>query len=132
MGHADLADRRRDGRWRHLGEPAFDDWFVGEVGELADVLAAEGAPVLWATTPDVPRLRGAGDPARVDRLNELVDEAVGGRPGFRMVDVAEWLRDVGGEDDPRYRADGAHYTVRGADELVAWLAPQLLAAVEGA
>jgi hypothetical protein len=51
---------------------------------------------------------------------------VGDRPGFRILDVAGWLRDVGGEDDPGYRLDGVHYTVRGADELAAWMAPHLL------
>jgi peptidoglycan/LPS O-acetylase OafA/YrhL len=139
MGHADLADRPVGGRWLHLGRPLFDRWFAGQMADLADVLATEGAPVFWASTTH-PRILRAddpsrpwssyvdNDPARADRLNEILAEVVGGRPGFRILDVARWLRDVGGVDDPAYRLDGVHYTVRGADELAAWMAPELLAA----
>jgi peptidoglycan/LPS O-acetylase OafA/YrhL len=139
MGHADLADRPIDGQWSHLGQPAFDLWFADQVGRLADVLSLEGAPVFWASTTHPRMLRADdpsrpwrsyadNDPARVDRLNQILAEVVGGRPNFRILDVAGWLRDVGGEDDPDYRADGVHYTVRGADELAAWMAPELLLA----
>jgi peptidoglycan/LPS O-acetylase OafA/YrhL len=139
MGHADLADRPLEGRWRHLGQPAFDQWFAGQMGDLADVLATERAPVFWASTTHPRMLRADdpsrpwssyvdNDPARADRLNEILADVVGSRPGFRILDVAGWLRDVGGEDGPDYRADGVHYTIRGADELAAWMAPELLAA----
>jgi hypothetical protein len=139
MGHADLADRRLGGRWHHLGQPLFDRWFARQMADLADVLATEGAPVLWASTTHARILRADelsrpwssyvdNDPARADRLNEILAGVVGGRPDFRILDVAGWLRGVGGETDPDYRADGVHYTNRGADELAAWMAPQLLVA----
>jgi peptidoglycan/LPS O-acetylase OafA/YrhL len=145
MGHKDLSDRQIDGggAWRHFGDPVFDDWWRAQAGELADILAVEGAPVLWATAP-VPYITRPDDPtkgpeaypdnepARVDRLNALLAEVVADRPGMATVDVHGWLRAMpGGETDSGMRGDGVHWTVSGSDMLAAWLVPQLLAAVDG-
>jgi len=141
MGGKDLSERRLDGRWRGFGDPVFDDWFRGEVDEMADILAAEGVPVLWTTWPHVqiavandPSSRWQdyddNDPIRVDRLNEIVADEIGDRPRFRMIDVAGWLQDLpGGEANRDYRADGVHFTVDGSKQLGRWLVPQILDAV---
>jgi hypothetical protein len=139
MGHMDLGERRIDGRWRGFGDPVFDDWFSGQVGEMADIVAVEGVPVLWDSTPHV-RVHHTGtrwqsfddnDPARVDRLNEVVAGALATREGFQVVDVAGWLRrQPGGEFDPDIREDGIHYTFDGSDAVAAWTVPQVLDAVD--
>ena len=144
QGGADLADRRIDGRWRHLGQRAFDDWFRPDLAAFADILATEDVPVLWSAMPHMHarsyedptidwRDHPDNDPERVDRLNELFDEVVFTRPGFVRLDVGGWLRSLpGGEFDDGIRGDGAHYTEGGSDRLAEWMIPQVLTAAEEA
>jgi peptidoglycan/LPS O-acetylase OafA/YrhL len=137
MGHMDLGERLLDGRWRHLGDDTFDDWFRGQVGVMADTVAVEGVPVLWDSAAHVRAHRDDpgsrwqsfddNDPQRVDRLNEIVADELAGRPGFQIADVGGWLRRrPGGEFDPDLREDGMHYTFDGSDAVAAWLVPQIL------
>jgi peptidoglycan/LPS O-acetylase OafA/YrhL len=141
MGGKDLSEREIDGQWRHFGDPVFDEWFRGEVDALADILAVEGVPVLWTAWPHL-QIAAANDPtskwqdfddndpARVDRLNEIVAEEVGDRPLFQIADVGDWLREQpGGEDSRELRGDGVHFSVEGAERLGAWLVPQIVEAV---
>ncbi|HEV7759920.1 MAG TPA: acyltransferase family protein [Acidimicrobiales bacterium] len=141
IGQKDLSERLLEGQWRHFGDPVFDEWFRGQVDELADILAVEGVPVLWTSSPHV-QIAVANDPsshwqdyddndlARTDRLNEIVAEEIEGRPRFQIVDVADWLRgQPGGEDSRGLRADGVHFTVDGSNRLGAWMVPQILDAV---
>jgi peptidoglycan/LPS O-acetylase OafA/YrhL len=139
MGQKDLTDRRIDGVWTHLGEPRFDRWFRTQVDALADLLAAEGAPVLWSTAAHL-RLARANDPtsnwqdypdndpARVDRLNQIVREQLAERPGFTVLEVDEWLHGLpGGEFDEGTRADSVHFTRTGSVELARFVVPRVLA-----
>lgn len=81
-GPLDLVDRRLDGWQRALGpgDPAFDEWLLGELGAAADVLAKGGARLIWLTTPcpAAPTARvtlyetGALDPARIEYLNSVI------------------------------------------------------------
>jgi len=144
MGHMDLGEREIAGRWRHLGDPVFDDWMRGEVAALADVVAAEHVPVLWASLTHVhmrpidrPAGGGSGgndvaenDPARVDRLNGIVADEIADRPGFATLDIGRWLRgQPGGEAGADHRIDGVHWTFDGSDAVGAWVVPQILEAV---
>jgi peptidoglycan/LPS O-acetylase OafA/YrhL len=141
MGQKDLSDRMLDGKWRSFGDPVFDAWFEGQVGIVADMLAVEGVPVLWNSSPYV-EIAVANDPtshwqdyhdndpARTDRLNELVREALQGRPGFTVTDLSTWVQDQpGGVDSRALRADGVHFTLKGSEQVGDWLVPQLLGAV---
>jgi peptidoglycan/LPS O-acetylase OafA/YrhL/lysophospholipase L1-like esterase len=143
LGGKDFGDRMIDDQWRHLGDPVFDEWLRPQIDELADIVAAEGAPVFWSRAPYV-RVAQANtpgsdwrdfadnDPARADRLNELFTDEISGRPGFTMLPVDEWTRGLpGGEFDTDYREDGVHLTRRGSDEFAAWLVPRILAAAGG-
>ncbi|HEX6165969.1 MAG TPA: acyltransferase family protein [Acidimicrobiales bacterium] len=138
LGGKDLSDRLVEGDWRHLGDPVFDEWLRPQIGDLADLVAAEGAPVLWSTISHV-RIAQANDPtsdwrdypdndpARVDRINELIAEEIAGRPGFSILPADEWMHTIeGGEFNPAFRADGVHYTVMGSERFAAWLVPQIL------
>jgi peptidoglycan/LPS O-acetylase OafA/YrhL len=140
MGQKDLGEKRVDGKWRHLGDPVFDEWLRPQVASLADILAADGAPVFWSTAADVRLWRANvpdsswddypdNDPARARRLNEIVTETLAGRAGFRLLDVRGWLEALpGGQFDPGNRADGVHLTVSASDELARWAMPQILPA----
>jgi peptidoglycan/LPS O-acetylase OafA/YrhL len=140
MGHKDLGEREVAGEWRHLGDPVLDDWIAGEVDTFADVVAAADVPVLWATLTHVQartadpgsdwRSYAENDPARVDRLNEIVAGELAGRPGFRTLDIGGWLQgQPGGDTDSVHRLDGIHWTFDGSHALGAWVVPQILDAV---
>ncbi len=136
-GLFELGERRIDGRWRHIGEPAYDRWLRDRIGAVADVLASRGVPVVWTTYPHVrmhdpadPTVQwpdlNENDPARVDRLNRIVAQEVGDRPGFRLVDLGAWTGTLpGGEFAPDMR-DGVHYLWGAADPLGEWLVPRLV------
>ena len=68
------------------------------------------------------------DPARVDRLNEIMAEAVALRPGVAtLVDFQAWLAaQPGGELDPAKREDGLHFYDEYSPAIGEWLGPQLL------
>jgi peptidoglycan/LPS O-acetylase OafA/YrhL len=143
MGQKDLGEKFVDGQWRHLGDPVFDDWLAPQVGEIADLLAAEDTPVFWSEATKVRIARANdpsshwqdfpdNDPARVDRLNEIVRSELDGRDNFQMLPTEDWLQRLpGGEFNPDYRADGVHYTQLGADAFARWVVPQVLAAKDG-
>jgi peptidoglycan/LPS O-acetylase OafA/YrhL len=142
-GVFEMGERQFAGDWYHLGDPPLDRWLRERLAAIADVLAAGDVPVVWATHPHI-RMHdptdatvpwsdmGENDPARVDRLNEIVDEVIDGRPGFDRVGLDEWTRDLpGGEFDPGMR-DGVHYSWEAAQLLAGWLAPQVIAAASPA
>jgi hypothetical protein len=140
MGVADVGERRVEGEWSHLGQPAHDRWMEREIDGLADVLSQAGAPVLWLTTPHL-RLDPApddpstswsqfddNDPHRVDRLNSLIGASIADRSDFHRVDLNAWLYDSpGGQFNPDMRGGDA-FTDDGAAEVVSWLAPHVLEA----
>ena len=140
MGHKDMSERQVAGRWRHLGDPVFDEWLRPQVGQLADMLSAEGAPVLWMKVPELRIARqndptsrwdmyDDNDPARVERFNEILAEQVADKPLIHLVDLPAWLRTLpGGETDPEIRPDGVHFSRTGAGQLTNWLVPQVLEA----
>jgi hypothetical protein len=92
-----------------------------------DVLSAQGAVVTWATSPYIrintegdPFLRGAPtEPARMDRLNEMIRELPGKRPGkVGIVDLAGWINSIGDKEDRRMRRDGVHFQSDTATEAM--------------
>jgi hypothetical protein len=143
MGQKDLGEKFVDGQWRHLGDPVFDEWLAPQVGEIVDLLAAEDTPVFWSEATEVRIARANdpsshwqdfpdNDPARVDRLNEIMKGQLEGRDNFHLLPTNDWLESLpGGEFNPDYRADGVHYTQLGADEFAKWVVPQVFAANQG-
>ena len=137
----DLADWTfPDGSKGHLGQPAFDRWMAGQVQQVADAAARQGIPVVWLLEPhmranafstrswrDFPE----NDPARMDRLNTLITRAVDRLPkGSRVttLDLGAFARrHPGGEFDPAFRPDGAHFSIPGILDIARWLGPDLMA-----
>jgi hypothetical protein len=139
---ADLGEREIDRKWRHLGDPGYDAWLKERLADLDATLRSHSSHVIWATSPHV-RLEprdgegdwtnvDANDPARVNRLNELIHEVVGGQAGSTIIDLDAWAHRLprGGEFGADNRADGAELTAAGADAVAAWLVPQLADAVD--
>jgi peptidoglycan/LPS O-acetylase OafA/YrhL len=118
IGPWEVAQRRLEGsdKWTGPGDPAYDKYMTDEMLRAVDVLSAQGAVVLWLSAPHIrveegsdTMLRGeAADPARMDRLNELIRGLPAQRPGkVDIVDLAGWLDST--HDDKRLRPDGVHF-----------------------
>jgi hypothetical protein len=134
-GLADVSDRRIPGvdDWTQVGEPAYDAWLSGQMAAFTDVVTARGATVMWMSHPGVrpPRPPGTDafaeeDPARLERYNEIIEAfaAADGRVGY--ADLASFVRArPGGEFDPVFRPDGAHFDLSVAPDLVGWFADQI-------
>jgi hypothetical protein len=107
------------GRWQHLGDSAFDALVRREYLAAADALLKAGAPlVVWVTCPHFSQRVGtkklpahsleSRDPARVDRLNEIVREVAAERPDrIRVLEWGQWVDQR--IDDARLRPDGSHF-----------------------
>jgi hypothetical protein len=132
----EVVDRRLPGddRLRSIGEPTSDRYFLAELLSAIDVLGSRGATVVLLTYPHVESGRGQGftglpesDPARIDRLNELILEAASLRPGVAtVVDFGGFVAaQPGGELDPAIRSDGVHLTESFIPVVGDWLAPQV-------
>jgi hypothetical protein len=130
VGRWEVVDRVVDGRWAHVGEPAFDAMLSAQLDHAIAAASSKGARVLLLTAPyyaGVERPDGGtwpeDDPARVDRFNSLLRAAAGRAPGdVRVLDLGA-LADPEGRYTPvldgttARRADGVHFTQAGADLL---------------
>ncbi len=140
IGTWDAYDRTVPGAegWVAAGDPHFDDWYLDHLLGAIDMFDAAGVHPVWATIPpslapdgsDPVAVRGqAGEPERIERLNELIDEAAALRPGkVTVLDWAAWL-DSTGEDD-RLRPDGVHLSLETTRDAADWLMPEVVAAWE--
>jgi peptidoglycan/LPS O-acetylase OafA/YrhL len=124
-----------DDTWRHLGEPLVDHYFETELLSAIDTLDATGARVVLLTYPHFDAGANQGfsnlpesQPARVDRLNDLVRDAASRRPDVTtVVDLQSWLAgQPGGELDPAKRKDGLHFQDDYVPTIAAWLGPKLV------
>ncbi len=119
----DVMDRKLvgDSKWRSFGDPVYDRWFLSEMVQAVHVLSADGATVVWLTSPPVSNI-----PARTNRLNQLIEELPQLVPGKVVVlDFAKYLASTG--KDAQLRPDGIHLSGPASVEVAkAWLIPQLL------
>jgi hypothetical protein len=131
----DIVNRLFDGRWTHIGDPAYDSYLRGQMQEAVRVLTAQGGKVVFLTSPyyftgEQPDGQGwpEDDPARVDQLNQMFRQvAAANRGRVTVIDVNK-LADPDGHFQTfidgvsvRY-IDGIHWTYEGD----CWLAPQIL------
>ena len=130
----DLADRKLPEwkRFRHPGDPVFDDALLARYRELIGQANAAGARVVWMTAPctdpdngglpfGAPKARAAFDPARTAHLNRSVLPQLGSE--VRVVDLfslvcpgGRFTETVGPVTGAR--PDGLHFSESGAR----WLA----------
>ena len=130
----DVTDRRLPGTstWQHVGQPAYDALAAREYALATRTLAATGARVLWLLGPHLNRpLVAQNDPVRIDRLNDIVREAIAGIPAASLVDYPAWLGPVGSARETKLRDDGVHLSQDGLDEAVPWLVREVIPAARG-
>ncbi|HXW38962.1 MAG TPA: acyltransferase family protein [Acidimicrobiales bacterium] len=135
VGWWECMDRVYQGRWQHLGDPAFDAYETAQFEQAVRVLSSTGAKVAITTVPYFDtgeQLDGLpwdeDDPARVNVLNGIIEQVAGEHPG--VVSVIPLNRYL----DPRGRftwtiegkvvrlGDGVHT----APEAGPYLAPKIL------
>lgn len=133
VGRWETIDRYLDGRWTHVGEPAFDAYLTGELRQALDILGSTGARVVVTTEPYNRRaekpdgsLYPEDQPERVDHWNTLVRNVVGQYPHATVLDLNKKLCPGGAYstkvDGVKMRSDGVHPT----SDAVKWLTPWLL------
>jgi peptidoglycan/LPS O-acetylase OafA/YrhL len=136
VGPWDIADRQvpGDDQWRGPGDPIFDDFALSEMTAAVDTLSANGALVVWLTSPAPGRASIGDDQAgydpvgRTERFNELVGQLPQVRPGqVEVIDLAGWVAEQPEAEDARLRPDGTHFVEDTSIEVAdAFLAAALL------
>ena len=88
IGFWEVMDRVVDGRWQHLGDPGYDAYETAQLDRAVAVLSSGGARVALFTAPYFhtgEQPDGSpwpqDDPARVDRLNQLLADVARRHPG---------------------------------------------------
>jgi peptidoglycan/LPS O-acetylase OafA/YrhL len=132
----ELMDRKLDGQYRHVGQPAYDTYLRKELDLALDVVTARGALPVLLTAPYTRRaerpdggLWPEDQPQRVDAWNALLRETAERHDAVvidlnrRVCPDGEFTWRAGGV---RIRSDGLHFTPEGVRRHVApWLLPQL-------
>lgn len=143
VGPWEVRDHLIGGRWVHLGQPSFDDYERAQLQQAVDILSSQGAAVALLTSPYYSQgesLQGTpwpeDDPARVDRLNQVIREVAAANPGrATVIELGAQISPGGYKtsvDGVTVRwADGLHISVEGDEWLAPTLFPQLLRLAPG-
>ncbi|HEY8515514.1 MAG TPA: acyltransferase family protein [Candidatus Binatia bacterium] len=144
VGPWEVRNRRRspDDPPRALGDPVLDAATRDAIVAAVEALTESGASVVWLTSPHIRALGPTGkptvseiaasEPARIDRLNELIREVAREYPDrMRVVDLARHMQErPEGEFDVGLRHDFVHFSPEGALRVSQdWLGPEVLRAV---
>jgi peptidoglycan/LPS O-acetylase OafA/YrhL len=136
VGRWETVDRVNEGRWTHIGEPAFDAYLTSELRQALDILSASGVPLDVTNLPYSRRgeqpdgsLWPEDRPDRVKQWNRLLSKTVGQRAGVRILDLNKKLCPEGvynaKVDGVQVRSDGVHLTAEGVQWLTPWLEKSL-------
>lgn len=140
VGRWELMDRMHAGSWTHIGVPEFDAYLASELDLAITTVAATGVRPVVATAPYFRRgSRPDGgtwpedETHRVDRVNQLLREAVARHPGVAsVVELGAKLSPAGHMtkevDGVRVRTDGVHVAQDAGPWLAPWLFERLRAA----
>ncbi|MDA3641075.1 acyltransferase family protein [Mycobacterium xenopi] len=136
IGRWETVDRVNEGRWTHIGDPAFDAYLAGELQRALDTLGTNGIRVAVTTVPYSRRgekpdgtLYPEDQPERVDQWNTLLRRTIGKRPNVSILDLNRKLCPDGvytaKVDGIQVRSDGVHLTPEGVQWLTPWLEESL-------
>ena len=142
VGRWETMDHFYQGRWQHLGDPAYDVHLAALLGQAITLLGSTGARVVVATEP---YNRGGeqpdgspypeDDPVRVRVWNRLLRAVVAAHPGTYVLDINRKLCPDGTftwtVDGVQVRSDGIHLTQQGVQWLAPWLVRELYHAARG-
>jgi peptidoglycan/LPS O-acetylase OafA/YrhL len=144
VGWWDTMDRMYQGRWQHLGDPAFDAYEKAQLEDAVSILHSGGARVAVMTSPffdSGEQLDGQpwdeDAPARVDILNKLIESVATAHPGTVSIVPLNKFLDPEGHftskiDGKVMRfADGVHTTEDAGTYLAPKVFPQLVALGSG-
>ena len=133
-GAYEVRDHKIDGRWTHIGEPAFDALLRRTIERDVALLSSRGAKVVLLTAPyyrQVEAPDGSGWPedetARVDAYNRMLHQVAAANPGTVVVLDQHRRLDPGNHfattiDGVQARmSDGIHLTAEGARLLAPWM-----------
>lgn len=140
MGVWDISDHLLPGDtvWRGPGDPVYDEVLARYIRDAMAVLAEEAEVVVWLTIPQIelglglpvrPPADPASDPARGERMNELVREQAATFPDgtVEVVDLRGWFDALpGGPLDPSIRPDGVHLSETSAPVVAEWVVDEVL------
>ncbi len=141
-GTWDVTDRLLPGdtKWRHPGDPIFDNYFIREATSLVDALGRQGARVVILTHHHIEAGRTLGfenlpesDPKRIDRLNEMYRLIAASRSNFvQVIEFGDWIQSLPrGGQSTTYLADGIHIRDEMSYEIAKWLGPAGVAISSG-
>jgi peptidoglycan/LPS O-acetylase OafA/YrhL/lysophospholipase L1-like esterase len=142
VGRWETMDRYYQGKWQHLGDPAYDLHLAALLGKAITLLGSTGARVVVATEPynrggEQPdgSLYPEDNPVRVTVWNRLLRAVVAAHPGTQVLDFGRKLCPNGTftwtVDGVQVRRDGVHLTPQGVQWLAPWLARKLYQAARG-
>jgi peptidoglycan/LPS O-acetylase OafA/YrhL len=136
----ELMDRKYQGRYQHVGDPAYDKYLTGRLEQAIGIAGSRGAAVVLLTAAYTHRaekpdggLYPEDRPERVDAWNNLLRATAAEHPGTATVLDLNPIVCPGGKftwrvDGKRIRSDGLHYTPAGVQRIIApWLLPKLAA-----
>jgi peptidoglycan/LPS O-acetylase OafA/YrhL len=140
LGRWESIDRLYDGRWTHVGEPAFDSHLQDELSEIIDIASAHGAKIAFLTLPYIAETTAQPNgspwdmnlPSRTVAYNADVRAAVARHPGLASVVDLNQMLDPQGHyvsslGGVRVRDfDNEHISVAGGKWLQATLLPTLV------
>ncbi|MBN2622343.1 MAG: acyltransferase [Acidimicrobiales bacterium] len=120
-----------DGDWVTECDRGYGSYLAAALGDDVDVLAAGGAVVALATTPEAPFVMG-GQPVldALDCRRATFDDVAGRHPRTEVVDLAAVLRDATDEQEASLYRDAAHLSEAGAAVAARWLVPRSLALLD--
>lgn len=135
----DTVDHRLDGRWLHVGQPAFDCVLSTRLVRAAAALSVTSGPVVFLTSPYYDsgvQANGAGwpedAPSRVDAYNAILAQVAARFPGVIHVVNLNGIVSPGGHYARTIGSavirwvDGVHFTYAGD----AYVLPRLLPTIE--
>ena len=137
LGRWEITDHLLDGRWVHIGEPAWNDHLTADLQSAIAILHSFGAKVVLLTMPYVDPSNRQPDgqpwpentPARVQAYNALVQQVAHTHPGVvSVLDLNRMLSPDGvftaslSGVDVR-SADGIHISLNGGELLQSQILP---------
>jgi hypothetical protein len=140
VGWWEAMDRYYQGRWQHLGDPAFDAYETAQFETAVSILSSRGAHVALMTAPYFntgEQLDGRpwdeDSPARVNELNTIIEQVAARYPGVASVVPLNKYLDPNGHftwtinGTVMRLGDGVHTTPAAGPYLAPKILPQLAA-----